>query len=145
MPACRILLVAHAPLATALKACATHVLAELAQDMLTLDVQPTHDTAWGLAQAPALLGASPAPVLLLTDVVGATPYHVACALQQWCSARGIAAQVLTGANLPMLLRSLSYRHEALPVLLERAQSGGVQGIVATPGAAPSPSPASASA
>ncbi|PAT32510.1 PTS fructose transporter subunit IIA [Vandammella animalimorsus] len=143
MPACRILIVAHAPLANALKACAAHVLAELAQDVLTLDVQPTHDTAWGLAQAPALLGASPAPVLLLTDVVGATPYHVACALQQWCAAHGISAQVLTGANLPMLLRSLTYRHEPLPVLLERAQSGGVQGIAAVPSAAPSPSPASA--
>ncbi|RMX15600.1 PTS fructose transporter subunit IIA [Vandammella animalimorsus] len=143
MPACRILIVAHAPLASALKACAAHVLVELAQHVLTLDVQPTHDTAWGLAQAPALLGASPAPVLLLTDVVGATPYHMACALQQWCAARGVAAQVLAGANLPMLLRSLTYRHETLPVLLERAQSGGVQGIAAAPGAAPSTCPACA--
>lgn len=125
----RILIVAHAPLAAALKACALHVFAEGAQEVLALDVQPSHDVATWLDEAPAWLGGSKAPVLLLTDVFGATPFNVARALADWCVARGIDARVLTGVNVPMLLRAITYRDEPLAELVARAESGGVQGVI----------------
>jgi PTS system ascorbate-specific IIA component len=36
---------------------------------------------------------------------------------------------VAGANLPMLLRSVCYRHESLEALATRAQAGGAQGIM----------------
>lgn len=129
MSDCRILVVAHAPLAAALKACAVHVFGAQAEDVLALDVRPEHDVSHWLTQAPQLLGASQAPLLILTDVFGATPFNVARALADWSCARGVPAQVLTGANVPMLLRAMTYRDESLPELLERAESGAVQGVI----------------
>ena len=35
----------------------------------------------------------------------------------------------TGINLPMLLRSVSYRHEPLDALVARAVTGGTQGVM----------------
>lgn len=139
MTLCRIFIVAHAPLASALKACAEHVFADAAADVQALDVLPEHDSAFWHAQADALLLAPrpgsaadaalpPAPVLLLTDIIGATPYNVACALAAHAAQAGLPTCVLTGANLPMLLRAITYRHESLPDLAERASSGAVQSI-----------------
>lgn len=139
MTLCRIFIVAHAPLASALKACAEHVFTDAAADVQVLDVLPEHDSAFWHAQADALLLAPrpgsaadaalpPAPVLLLTDIIGATPYNVACALAAHAAQAGLPACVLTGANLPMLLRAITYRHESLPDLAERASSGAVQSI-----------------
>ncbi|MDO4705023.1 MAG: hypothetical protein Q4A98_02215 [Comamonadaceae bacterium] len=131
MTLCRIFIVAHAPLASALKACAEHVFPDAAADVRALDVLPGHDATFWQAQADALLGLGqpgPAPVLLLTDIIGATPYNVACALAAHAAQAGLLACVLTGANLPMLLRAITYRHESLPDLAERASSGAVQAI-----------------
>ena len=42
---------------------------------------------------------------------------------------GIATKLVAGANLPMLLRTVNYRHEVLDVLVTRALSGGIQSIM----------------
>ena len=42
---------------------------------------------------------------------------------------GISARLVAGVNLPMLLRTINYRHEALDILVARAQAGGTQGIM----------------
>jgi len=36
---------------------------------------------------------------------------------------------VTGVNLPMLLRAVSYRHEPLEALISRAVTGGTQGVM----------------
>jgi PTS system ascorbate-specific IIA component len=61
---------------------------------------------------------------VLTDVVGATPANVAQKLVD-----GHDARLVAGVNLPMLLRSISYRQEPLDDLVTRAVSGGSQGVV----------------
>ena len=66
--------------------------------------------------------------LLLTDLVGATPCNVASQ-----STDGVHTRLLAGVNLPMLLRAVSYRHEALDTLCERAQQGGTLGVLMLPG------------
>ena len=50
--------------------------------------------------------------LLLADVLGATPCNVAQRL-----AAEVQAPLLTGANLPMLLKALTYRAEAPAALV----------------------------
>ena len=38
-------------------------------------------------------------------------------------------KIVAGVNLPMLLRSVCYRHEPLEGLLQRAMTGGALGVV----------------
>jgi PTS system mannose-specific IIA component len=63
-------------------------------------------------------------VLVLTDVFGATPCNVAMRL-----ADGTHVRVVAGVNVPMLWRAVSYRNSPLPMLVERAVSGAVQGVM----------------
>jgi PTS system mannose-specific IIA component len=121
----RIFIVAHAPLAQALKACVMHVYPECAHEVLALDVQADDTPEQSLEAAQQLWAGVPdGDVLVLTDVLGATPANVAL---QW--ARGRKTKVLAGVNLPMLLRSVCYRHEPLEGLLQRAMTGGALGVV----------------
>lgn len=121
----RILLIAHAPLAHALREAALHVFTDCGGSVLALDVQAHAEPEDTLQAARALLQPDDdAPLLVLTDIFGATPSNVALRL-----AEGRNARVLTGMNLPMLLRSWCYRDEPLEALAARAQIGGTQGIV----------------
>jgi PTS system ascorbate-specific IIA component len=120
-----IVIVAHAPLASALRQCVAHVFPERVGEVLALDVT-AQDTPADCAQRAqqALAAWAGRPLLLLTDILGATPCNVARELAQQRT-----ACVLAGVNLPMLLRAVTYQHESLPALAERAQAGGTQGVV----------------
>ena len=121
----RILVIAHAPLARALRDCALHVYPECAHDVVAVDVQPNEAPEQTLAMARvALQQASGDAVLVLTDVFGATPANVAQKLVD-----GVHSKLIAGVNLPMLLRSVCYRHEALDTLTQRALAGGAQGVM----------------
>ena len=123
----RILLIAHAPLAHALRECALHVLADSAMEVLTLDVLPEAAPEATLAAAQQMLyPEADRPTLGLTDVLGATPCNVA---QRLVQASGCNARLVTGVNLPMLLRAISYSGEPLEVVAERAVVGGAQGVM----------------
>ena len=61
---------------------------------------------------------------MLTDIFGATPCNIAQKLVD-----GVNARLITGVNLPMLLRTVSYRHESLDALVARAMVGGTQGVM----------------
>ncbi|NBW54577.1 MAG: PTS fructose transporter subunit IIA [Betaproteobacteria bacterium] len=121
----RILLIAHAPLATALRDCALHVFPDCASEVIAIDV-PAHEAPEDtLKAALQLLGASLGEdTLVLTDVLGATPANVAQRL-----VAGLQSRLIAGVNLPMLLRTVCYRHETLDVLTQRALSGGAQGVM----------------
>lgn len=127
-----ILLLAHAPLASALKQVAAHVYPERSGALVALDVAPEATTAAVLAQARAVIDARPGePWLVLTDVYGATPANVACALPE-----GSPVRVLAGVNVPMLWRALCYADAPLDDLTSRAQDGAGRGIVALPSTRP---------
>ncbi|MHB1566492.1 MAG: PTS sugar transporter subunit IIA [Acidiferrobacter sp.] len=63
-------------------------------------------------------------VLILADIYGATHINVACRLL-----RRDSVELVTGLNLPMLIRVLNYRDQPLPELVKKALSGGMEGIV----------------
>jgi PTS system ascorbate-specific IIA component len=120
-----ILIIAHAPLASALRDCALHVFPECAAGVQALDIAPNASPEESLLLAKAAMARlNTAEVLLLSDVFGATPSNVAEKLND-----GIDTRLLAGVNLPMLLRSVCYRHESLEALAARAQAGGTQGIM----------------
>lgn len=62
-------------------------------------------------------------VLVLTDLASASPCNIV--EQQLASTH---ARVVSGLNLPMLLRTWNYREEPLDQLVERAIQGGLKGI-----------------
>ena len=120
-----IFIIAHAPLASAFRACVLHVFPDSEAAICALDVQPNVPPEESLAQAQALLRQAGWPsVLILADVFGATPCNVAQKLSD-----GVRARLITGVNLPMLLRTVSYRHESLEALVSRAMIGGTQGVI----------------
>ncbi len=127
-----ILIIAHAPLASALHQCVLHVFPDGAAAVVAFDVQPNVPLEQSLAGAEQALGLLNAPqVLVLTDVFGATPCNVAQKLVD-----GLNSKLITGVNLPMLLRAVTYRHESLDALLARALAGGTQGVMQVATTAP---------
>ena len=135
-----ILLIAHAPLANALRQCALHVFPDCEALVSAINVQPNLSPDETLATArigleqlaglPQIKG-----VLVLTDIFGATPSNVAQKLVD-----GVRTRLITGVNLPMLLRSVSYRHEPLETLVSRAVIGGTQGVMQVAVTAPQNQP-----
>jgi len=120
-----ILIIAHEPLASALRQCVLHVLPDSADAVLALDVQAQAAPEASLRQAKALLEQLAQPgTLVLTDVFGATPCNVAQRLVD-----GVRSKLVTGVNLPMLLRTVTYRHEPLDNLIARAMVGATQGVI----------------
>ena len=124
----RLLIVAHAPLASALQSVAQHAFPELARCVLALDVWPQSRSEEVEAQARALLHENeddePQDTLILTDVFGATPTNVAQRL-----ADGVRVRVLAGVNVPMLWRALNYAQLPLDELVTRSMAGATQGVL----------------
>lgn len=120
-----IFIIAHAPLASALRQCALHVFPDCGAGVAALDVLPNMPPEETMAAARITMAQLGTPqVLVLTDVFGATPCNVAQKLVD-----GVSSRLVTGVNLPMLLRTVSYCHESLDALVSRAMVGGTQGVM----------------
>ena len=63
-------------------------------------------------------------VLVMTDILGATPSNIALKLLEPGRIEGVA-----GVSLPMLLRALTYRKNDLETLMQKAISGGRDGVI----------------
>ena len=61
---------------------------------------------------------------MLTDLYGSTPSNIAASL----ASRG-KVRIVSGLNLPMLVRVLNYPGDDLPSLADKAMSGGNRGIL----------------
>jgi PTS system ascorbate-specific IIA component len=67
-------------------------------------------------------------VVVLTDLFGSTPSNIAHRLTD-----SHRVAVISGANIPMLLRILNYPDMDLRQLCDKAASGACDGVVVTPG------------
>src|SRR4029079_6935365 len=120
-----LLIIAHAPLASSLKAVAMHAYPDCARALLALDVTPAMSPDVAEAQARRLLAQADAPqALILTDVFGATPCNVAQRL-----ADDSHVKVVAGVNVPMLWRTLCYADKSLDAMVARALEGATQGVM----------------
>lgn len=121
-----ILLLAHAPLASAFVTAASHVFRNVPEHLEAIDVQPDQNTDEVIALAKQAIGRLDLGngVLVLTDALGGTPAN--------CSQKLDALDkvaVLAGLSLPMLLRAITYRNDTLDVVFEMAQAGAQNGAV----------------
>ena len=116
-----ILLMTHAPLGSAFLQAAAHVFRGMPERLEAIDVvadQNTDDVHKLAADAVQRLNDGTG-VLVMTDMMGGTPSNC-------CRSLGDPDQVavIAGISLPMLLRALTYRHDALDVVVEMALAGG---------------------
>lgn len=128
-----ILIVAHAPLASALRDCLTHIYCGLPSRIGAVDILPDSDPVAAVAFAKTEIERLKEEngTLVLADLYGATPANIAAQLALLPDVR-----VLAGVNLPMLLRAVCYRNTPLDLLVEKTLAGGANGIQAIDAASP---------
>ena len=120
-----LLIIAHAPLASSLKAVAEHAYPDCAAQLAALDVLPNVPVEEVEAQARQIIERQAvAELLIFTDVFGATPCNIAQRL-----ADGVRVKVVTGVNVPMLWRTLCYSNDTIDAAVARAVAGATQGVM----------------
>ncbi len=118
-------IIAHAPLASALRAASAHTYPEASATVVAYDVPPGAQVEDYEHQAAQLLDAMAcAEVLILTDVFGATPCNIAKQLANRPGVRAVA-----GVSVPMLWRALNYRDRPVEDLVTIAIAGATQGAM----------------
>jgi PTS system ascorbate-specific IIA component len=92
----------------------------------TFEVRPDADPDKLLPQLKTLIKSldQGEGVLILTDLFGSTPSNIAYELQKAQHIR-----IVTGLNLPMLIRVMNYPALPLSELTEKAMKGGQAGII----------------
>lgn len=120
----RILIVAHAPLASSLQAVAQHVYPDCGGQLAAIDVEPSQGAEEVEARIKSVVAETGTEVLILADVFGATPCNAALA-----AADGVKQRVVAGVNVPMLWRTLCYANQPLDDLVNRAVAGASQGVM----------------
>jgi mannose PTS system EIIA component len=127
-----LMIIAHAPLGSSLKAVAEHAYPEFKGVIEALDVAPDVGIEELESSARAMLQRVRNPdAIIFTDVFGATPCNVAQRL-----ADGVHVRVIAGVNVPMLWRSLCYAREPIEAVVGRALVGATQGILQVANARP---------
>lgn len=123
-PKTHLLFVAHAPLASAFRTLALHAFPDAAPDITASDIDEGLSIEDASDQLTAVLAQLDRPLLVLTDVLGATPAN---ALQQALRTRP-EVPIVSGLNLAMIWRALGYRQEAPSKLGQLASEGGARSI-----------------
>lgn len=127
----QVVIVAHTPLASALKAVAEHVYPDCGSALAALDVDAGADPHATEGRLRELLSSlAQREVLMLTDVFAATPSNVAARV----AADSASTRLVAGVNVPMLWRVLCYRHEPLDVVVTKAVEAarGIMHVAAAP-------------
>jgi PTS system ascorbate-specific IIA component len=121
-----VLLISHGAIGETLLASAEAIIGAKQAKVATLGVSRSDDPDKVLVRARALAAGldTGAGVLVLTDMFGATPCNVASRLLADGKVEGVS-----GVSLPMLVRVLSGRNGSLPAAVQRALSGGAEGVV----------------
>lgn len=116
-------IIAHAPLAGALKQCAEHVFSHdsrIAERIEAFDIPADANADELRAQIAAKLPQAPDSCLVLTDLLGATPSNIAESLLQADN-----TAVLSGLNLPMVLTAIMHRDEPLAEVVRHVSDAGI--------------------
>jgi PTS system ascorbate-specific IIA component len=121
-----VLVISHGTIGEALLSSAEQILGAKQARTAALGVSRNDDPDAVLERARALAARldEGAGVLVLADMFGATPCNVAARLLADGRIEGVA-----GVSLPMLVRVLSGRNGSLPAAVQRALSGGAEGVV----------------
>jgi len=125
-----VMLVTHPGVGSAMLHIASRIVGKSTLPIKCLEVPPDAplDPVYERARSMLKVLDRGAGVLVLTDIFGATPHNVA--QQMACNKRGTT--VLSGLNLPMLVRVFNYPQDDLDTLASKAAEGGSRGIMSCP-------------
>jgi len=121
-----VLLITHGEVGSALLHTAVEVLGVCPLSTCVLNASPGCDPEKIYSEARAALQDLDGGdgVLVLTDLYGSTPSNIACRLRGQSNVR-----VVSGLNLPMLIRVLNYPNLELDELAYKAVTGGRDGVL----------------
>lgn len=131
-----LVLVTHAPLGEAIRQCVQHVMGSVPNGFEVVDVLANDeiDTTVRRIQVAARAVQEGSGVVFLTDLFGATPSNAA--VRAGVESLNLPTVLVSGCNLPMVLRALGFRDLAINEVAERLVMGGRNGIVSTGASAP---------
>ncbi len=122
-----VLVISHDPLGTALLNCTRHVFGDTPVQTAALDISPNEPPEQAIDAARELIKriSDGSGVLVLTDLIGATPSRIAKAL--FVPHR---VAILGGVSLPMVIKALSLRRTPMPLtdLIDQVKAAGEQAI-----------------
>lgn len=121
-----IIVIAHAEIANSFGYCAEHILARRVENLHIIPVKKTESCEDIIHRIKLLLKKldSIEQSLILTDLYGATP----CNISQKIARKG-KVEIITGLNLAMLIRAISYANQDLETVSKKAYEGAISGII----------------
>jgi PTS system ascorbate-specific IIA component len=121
-----LLLITHGGIGQSLYDAVVSMLGTCPLNTRVLSIAQDHDPEERVQKAQSLLKSlnQGGGVLVLTDMYGSTPSNIACSLREQ---KQVA--VVTGVNLPMLVRILNYPELSLEQLVQKALSAGREGVM----------------
>ena len=123
-----VVVVTHGQLAAELVSAAETIVGDLPQ-MKAVSIgwhEDVQDARQEIASAIAAVSGSEG-VIIATDMFGGTPANLGITFLETGK-----IEVVTGVNLPMLIRALTYRDEPLEDVVAKALSGGSEGVMRMP-------------
>ena len=121
-----IVVIAHSEIANSFAYCVEHILAKRVDSLHILAVKKTEDTESIFKRAEELIKKFHPEngVLILCDLFGATPCNIAQRLVVKDK-----VELITGLNLPMLIRAVSYVKSDLSTIVAKSIEGANAGII----------------
>lgn len=126
-----IFIISHAEIANSFAYCLEHIMNKRMDNLVILPVKKSESPDVILARAQDIIEhqlKTASGVLILSDIFGATPSNIASKLVQ----KG-KVELITGLNLPMLIRAISYTGSSLEECVNRSLDGGSSGIIRVTG------------
>lgn len=122
-----VLIISHTEIANSFAYCLEHILNKRVDNLVILPVKKTESPDVIQKRAQEIVERQlqkAAGVLILSDIFGATPSNIATKLIQ-----PGRVEVITGINLPMLLRAISYSGSDFTTCVAKTIEGGINGII----------------
>lgn len=120
-----LLLITHGHVGEVMLAMAVETLGKCPMTARCLDVGANDEPSAVLERAREIIREFESEdVIVLTDLFGSTPSNIATKLVREFD--GLV--LIAGLNIPMLIRLLNYAGQETPVLVQKAISGGCDGI-----------------
>jgi Phosphotransferase system, mannose/fructose-specific component IIA len=121
-----ILLITHDNLGETLLDIANSILGEKTRSIATLNVEQSMEIDFVVEKALITIEQieNGKGVIILTDIIGATPSNI---VRRLITPNKIES--ISGLNLPMLLRAITYQKSELSDLLKKAEQGGKDGVL----------------
>ena len=118
-----VFIISHSEIANSFAYCLEHIMSKRVDNLVILPVKKAEAPDNIIARAKEIIERQ----LTKADgvlIFGATPSNIATELIQ--SGR---IELITGLNLPMLIRAISYSSQGLDLCVAKAMEGGINGII----------------